>query len=135
MEVTLKIRIATTVVVIVLAIFVGFQTWELDCNLYYYSYEGTVSFASETEYSQFKSALVEYDVKWRPGSMTVLSSEPPILVSFQGISTSKEMLFPYGTAHEVHGFLTWIVGIATFIGLVILWGCYDPDSKHGGDMG
>ena len=56
-------------------------------------YTGTEIFWTQKEYVEFKEAIVEYNGELEKA--TVLSSEPPIVVTFT-IRTKEEAGFPYG---------------------------------------
>ena len=70
------------------------------------TYEGREIFYTEEEYSQFKQAIVDYEVPLR--NIEVLSSKPPTIVEFRYITITglldenEEVIaikeFPYGQA-------------------------------------
>lgn len=58
-------------------------------------YEGKLVFETEQEYSNFKRAVGNSDV--RIGNLVVLSSDPPIVVDFS-VRVPEGMVFNYGKA-------------------------------------
>jgi hypothetical protein len=59
------------------------------------TYSGKEVFNSEAEYTKFKQALVEDNVRWATGNIQVLSSDPPIIVKYS-VEVDKGQIFPYG---------------------------------------
>ena len=80
-----------------------------------HDYEGTEVFNSEQEYTQFKRALVDYDVEIN--SVTVLSSSPPIIVKFS-VDPPGNTTFPYGKEEKAGGYTAGGVGILIGIGVL-----------------
>ena len=60
------------------------------------SYGGQIIFNSEQDYAKFKQSLIDTNAKWHSSEMSVLSSSPPIIVTFKGVEVSANTEFPYG---------------------------------------
>jgi len=60
------------------------------------SYGGQIIFNSEQDYAKFKQSLIDTNAKWHSSGMSVLSSSPPIIVTFKGVEVSANTEFPYG---------------------------------------
>ena len=58
-------------------------------------YQGQESFQTEESYSQFKQTLIDTKAKWDSGEMSVLSSKPPIIVTYV-VDVKHNLSFPYG---------------------------------------
>lgn len=60
---------------------------------------GKISFASESDYTQFKLALAQSYVRFNPRDVTVLASDPPIIVSFDNVLVKHDQPFPFGSRY------------------------------------
>ena len=83
-----------------------------------YQYKGTLAFNSESEYAQFKQALIDAEADWSAGDITILSSEPPIIVKFERVKIDKSFEFPYGEQEEA--IPIWSVVVTTICGFLFL---------------
>lgn len=86
-------------------------------------YSGQLMFQTKQEYTDFKLAIAQPSVTdWEAN---VLSSEPPIVVSFKA-TISPNSPFPYGDkARDLEE--SWIMQSGAFVGLVFLFptaGCF-----------
>lgn len=81
------------------------------------NYGGSLIFYSEDDYTKFKQELINSNAKWDPGEISVLSSEPPIIVEFTDITIPKDYDFPYGKKWNPSYAL---VGLFTLLLLVII---------------
>lgn len=79
-------------------------------------YNGKMTFSTEQEYTQFKIALSNPAVSYEPTDLSVLSSAPPIIVSFSGIAVSQDATFPYG--HDTSS------RVYTSVGLIVVGGLF-----------
>jgi hypothetical protein len=78
-------------------------------------YSGKEVFKTEEAYQEFKQALVDTNATYEPEMMSVLSSEPPIIVNFRNVDTHGNE-FDYGRKEsELLNLLFAAVGI------VIIW--------------
>lgn len=78
-------------------------------------YSGRLVFNTEEEYSQFKQEVIDSDASWegQDFKMNVLSSSPPIIVSFK-VSVPQSYNFLYGEKDSQVG--TWV--FLTILGMV-----------------
>ena len=81
-------------------------------------YSGKVVFLTENEYTQFKEVMADPRVRYDAENMSVLSSSPPIVVSFR-ITTPSSMEMPYGR-HSDGVLLDMIVSLIITTPLIAL---------------
>jgi large-conductance mechanosensitive channel len=76
-------------------------------------YSGKEVFTTEEQYTKFKQSLVDSNAKWETKDMQVLSSDPPIIVSYK-VGVEKGQAFPYG------GFINDRLHFSIFAGVMFL---------------
>jgi hypothetical protein len=94
----------------------------VDSNINNY-YTGKITFNTEQEYSQFKTVLSDKDVTYQPEQISVLSSEPPIIVSFKDIKAASKYEFDYGERNNgrmISGCILMGVGIIFIIVVLVI---------------
>jgi hypothetical protein len=82
-------------------------------------YTGKIAFASEGEYSDFKRAIAAPAVEYQANGISVLSSEPPIVVQFT-VKTPSGYNFPYGTHDSQVKYMSLLMSAVLIFGGIAL---------------
>jgi hypothetical protein len=72
------------------------------------NYSGKVVFNTESEYALFKEAVSNPQVEYQNNNMSILSSDPPIVVNFK-VQVPKDFVFNYGERNNREVVITLMV--------------------------